>query len=61
MRSWGSWSEDDLLVRDWLVSNFPEAREDPGRAEHVSLLARTVWLTLREQHRAASTGAPLDR
>jgi hypothetical protein len=56
MRSWGSWSEDDLVVRDWLVSNFPEAREDPARAEQLSHLARTVWLTLREQHRAATTG-----
>lgn len=52
LRSWQGWSVEDQEVRDWLVSNFPEVRDDAGRAESMSMLLRIVWLTLREQHRA---------
>lgn len=52
LRSWQGWAVEDQEVRDWLVSNFAEVRDDAGRAEMMSMLLRTVWLTLREQHRA---------
>jgi hypothetical protein len=56
LRSWQGWSTDDQGVRDWLVSNFPDARDDANRAESTSALLRTVWLTLREQHRTWTQG-----
>lgn len=52
LRSWQGWSLDDQEVRDWLVSNFPDSRDDAIRAEATAVLARTVWLTLREHQRA---------
>lgn len=52
LRTWQGWTAEDQEVRDWLVSNFPDAREDAAQAEVLSVLLRTVWLTLREQHRA---------
>lgn len=51
LRTWQGWALEDQDVRDWLVSNFPEVRDDAGRAEAMAHLARTVWLTLRELHR----------
>jgi hypothetical protein len=51
LRSWQGISVEDQTVRDWLVGNFPEARDNADKAEMTSLLLRTVWLTLREQHR----------
>ena len=51
LRTWQSWSLEDQDVRDWLVSNFPDTRDDAERAEYTALMLRTVWLTLREQHR----------
>ena len=56
LRSWQSWSVEDQDVRDWLVSNFPDAREDAARAESLAVLLRLVWLTLREQHRTWRQG-----
>lgn len=56
LRSWQGWSVQDQDVRDWLVSNFPECRDDAARAETTALLLRTVWLTLREQHRTWTQG-----
>lgn len=52
LRSWEGMRVEDQDVRDWLVSNFPETREDAHKAELTALHLRSVWLTLREQHRS---------
>lgn len=51
LKTWQGMSVEDQDTRDWLISNFPDARDDAPRAELTALLLRTVWLTLREQHR----------
>jgi hypothetical protein len=56
LRSWQGWSVEDQGVRDWLVGNFPDARDNAPGAEMTALILRTVWLTLREQHRTWTQG-----
>lgn len=51
LKSWQGWSVEDQAIRDWLTANFPDTRDDANRAEMTALLLRTVWLTVREQHR----------